>query len=194
MLSCLNGALELYRTTGDRKLLDLCRIAWQDIVAHRPHVTGAASYCEYFHDDFDLPNYNKVGETCVTVTWLQFNAQLLRLTGEARFAEQLRTRRAESIVGGAEARWHGVGLLRADGRQEALQIGVGRALLSFQRAARHRVGPAQRRLAAPPARESKAREARLGLDELRHADAIFVGNGLRGLVQVRLVESKTGIQ
>ena len=30
-----------------------------------------------------------VGETCVTVTWLQFNAQLLRLTGEARFAEQL---------------------------------------------------------------------------------------------------------
>ena len=37
----------------------------------------------------DLPNVNDVGETCVTVTWLQFNAQLLRLTGEARFAEQL---------------------------------------------------------------------------------------------------------
>jgi hypothetical protein len=32
---------------------------------------------------------NNVGETCVTVTWLQLNAQLLRLTGEARFAEQL---------------------------------------------------------------------------------------------------------
>jgi uncharacterized protein len=30
-----------------------------------------------------------MGETCVTVTWLQFNAQLLRLTGEARFADQL---------------------------------------------------------------------------------------------------------
>ena len=36
-----------------------------------------------------MPNVNNVGETCVTVTWLQFNAQLLRLTGEARFAEQL---------------------------------------------------------------------------------------------------------
>ena len=32
MLSCLNGALELYRTTGDRKLFDACRNAWQDIV------------------------------------------------------------------------------------------------------------------------------------------------------------------
>jgi len=89
MLSCLNGALELYRTTGDRRLLDACQKAWQDIVDHRLYLTGAASYCELFHDEFDLPNNNNVGETCVTVTWLQFNAQLLRLTGEARFAEQL---------------------------------------------------------------------------------------------------------
>ena len=89
MLSCLNGALELYRTTGDKELLEACLNAWQDIVAHRLYVTGAASYREVFHDDFDLPNNNNVGETCVTVTWLQFNAQLLRLTGEARFAEQL---------------------------------------------------------------------------------------------------------
>ncbi len=89
MLSCLNGALELYRTTGDRVLLDICLNAWRDIVDHRLYLTGAASYRELFHDDFDLPNVNNVGETCVTVTWLQFNAQLLRLTGEARFAEQL---------------------------------------------------------------------------------------------------------
>ena len=52
-------------------------------------VTGTASYWEHFHDDYDLPNNNIMGETCVTVTWLQFNAQLLRLTGEARFADQL---------------------------------------------------------------------------------------------------------
>ena len=89
MLSCLNGALELYRTTGDRKLLDACINAWQDIVDHRLYITGASSYGEHFHDDFDLPNVANVGETCVTVTWLQFNAQLLRLTGEARFAGQL---------------------------------------------------------------------------------------------------------
>jgi uncharacterized protein len=89
MLSCLNGALEFYRTTGDRQILDACLNAWQDIVDKRLYLTGAASYGELFHDDFDLPNVGNVGETCVTVTWLQFNAQLLRLTGEARFAEQL---------------------------------------------------------------------------------------------------------
>jgi DUF1680 family protein len=89
MLSCLNGVLEYYRTTGEPQLLQACLNAWQDIVDHRLYLTGAASYGELFHDNYDLPNVNNVGETCVTVTWLQFNAQLLRLTGEARFAEQL---------------------------------------------------------------------------------------------------------
>jgi hypothetical protein len=93
MLSCLNGALEYHRTVGDPQILQACLNAWQDIVEHRLYLTGAASYDEVFHGDFDLPNNHKVGETCVTVTWLQFNAQLLRLTGEARFAEQL-----ESVV------------------------------------------------------------------------------------------------
>lgn len=90
MLSCLNGALEYYRTFGrNREILEACLHAWQDIVDKQLYLTGAASYLEHFHDDFDLPNSCNVGETCVTVTWLQFNAQLLRLTGEARFAEQL---------------------------------------------------------------------------------------------------------
>jgi DUF1680 family protein len=89
MLSCLNGALEYYRTVGDSRILEACLNAWQDIVKHRLYITGAASYDEIFHADYDLPNVSNVGETCVTVTWLQFNVQLLRLTGEARFAEQL---------------------------------------------------------------------------------------------------------
>jgi uncharacterized protein len=89
MLSCLNGALEYYRTINDPQILEACLNAWQDIVKNRLYITGAASYGELFHDNFDLPNVANVGETCVTVTWLQFNAQLLRLTGEARFAEQL---------------------------------------------------------------------------------------------------------
>jgi DUF1680 family protein len=89
MLSCINGALEYYRTVGDPKILQAALNAWQDIVDHRLYITGTSSYREFFHADFDLPNINNVGETCVTVTWIQVNAQLLRLTGEARFAQQL---------------------------------------------------------------------------------------------------------
>jgi len=56
MLSCLNGALEYYRTIGDPKILEACLNAWKDIVERRLYITGAASYAELFHDDFDLPN------------------------------------------------------------------------------------------------------------------------------------------
>ncbi|HEY4300220.1 MAG TPA: beta-L-arabinofuranosidase domain-containing protein [Candidatus Didemnitutus sp.] len=89
MLSCLNGALELYRTTGERELLAAGLNAWQDIVDNQLYLAGAASVRERFTADHELPATDAVGETCVTVTWLQVNAQLLRLTGEARFAEQL---------------------------------------------------------------------------------------------------------
>jgi DUF1680 family protein len=99
MLSCLNGALEYYRTTGDRKVLTACLNAWQDIVDNRIYPTGAMSYYEVFHDNYDLPNTSNVGETCVTVTWLQFNAQLLRLTGEARFADQLERAILNQLLG-----------------------------------------------------------------------------------------------
>jgi DUF1680 family protein len=99
MLSCLNGALELYRVTGDQQLLQACLNAWQDIVDKRLYITGTASYREFFHDDHDLPNINNVGETCVTVTWLQFNTHLLRLTGEARFAEQIERTTLNQLFG-----------------------------------------------------------------------------------------------
>ncbi|MGZ5567434.1 MAG: beta-L-arabinofuranosidase domain-containing protein, partial [Limisphaerales bacterium] len=99
MLSCLNGALEYYRTVGDAKILKACLNAWQDIVNNRLYITGTSSYREHFHADYDFPNLNNVGETCVTVTWLQFNAQLLRLTGEKRFADQLEHTTLNQLMG-----------------------------------------------------------------------------------------------
>ncbi|MFO1078121.1 MAG: glycoside hydrolase family 127 protein [Planctomycetota bacterium] len=91
MLSNLVGLCELARDTGDRDLLRPVLAAWQDIVANRLYLTGSASQGEHFHGDHELPNGAgaHVAETCVTVTWLQLNAQLLRLLGEARFGEQL---------------------------------------------------------------------------------------------------------
>lgn len=91
MLSNLVGLCELARATGDRQLIEPALNAWDDIVAHQLYITGSASHGEHFHADFDLPNLEKaeVAETCVTTTWIQLNSQLLRLTGEARFANEL---------------------------------------------------------------------------------------------------------
>lgn len=91
MLSNLVGLCELARATGDRDLLLPVLNAWKDIVARRLYLTGSASQGEHFHDDFELPNQPgaNVAETCVTTTWIQLNAQLLRLTGEAKYGDEL---------------------------------------------------------------------------------------------------------
>jgi DUF1680 family protein len=89
MMSNLIGLCELYRMTGDRRLLTPVLNAWDDIVARRLYLTGTASWGEHFQPDHKLPNEGPVGETCVTVTWMQLNLQLLRLTGEARYAEEI---------------------------------------------------------------------------------------------------------
>ncbi|HWH70135.1 MAG TPA: beta-L-arabinofuranosidase domain-containing protein, partial [Candidatus Sulfotelmatobacter sp.] len=91
MLSNLVGLCELARATGDRSYLEPVLNAWEDIVAYRLYLTGSVSQGEHFHGDYELPNEMRasVSETCVTTTWIQLNLQLLRLTGEARFGNQL---------------------------------------------------------------------------------------------------------
>ena len=93
MTSNFNGLLELYRVTGEERLLQLMKVAWSDIAQNRLYLTGSASSFETFQDDFHLPNQMNANicETCVTVTWEQMNLQLLRLTGDSRYADQLET-------------------------------------------------------------------------------------------------------
>jgi DUF1680 family protein len=91
MLSNLVGLCELARATGERRYLEAPVHAWQDVVANHLYLTGTASQHEHFHAPHELPNQPgaNIGETCVTVTWIQLNAQLLRLTGEARYGDEL---------------------------------------------------------------------------------------------------------
>jgi len=94
MTSNLVGLLELYRTTGETRLLRGVLTAWEDIVKNRLYRSGTASWDEHFLGDGmlradDLDVEAGVGEGCVTTTWMQMNLQLLRLTGEARFAVEL---------------------------------------------------------------------------------------------------------
>ncbi len=91
MLSNLVGLAELYRTTGEVRFLSPIKIAWEDIAARRLYISGTASSSEHFQDNDVLPADEKaeVGEGCVTVTWMQLNLQLLRLTGESKYGDQL---------------------------------------------------------------------------------------------------------
>ncbi|MBO0936057.1 glycoside hydrolase family 127 protein [Fibrella sp. HMF5335] len=107
MLSNLVGLADLYRMTGDERYLKAGTNAWQDIMTKRHYLTGTSSWGEHFRDDFSLrpdgevhgDKYESAGEGCVTVTWQQLNLQLLRLSGNPKYAAELERITYNSLVG-----------------------------------------------------------------------------------------------
>jgi hypothetical protein len=101
MLSNLVGLCELYRVTGKQEYLTSVLNAWKDIEGHRLYITGGGSIGELWHQDDFLPNGVNwcICETCVSVTWMQLNMQLLRLSGEPRFAEELEKTAYNHLLG-----------------------------------------------------------------------------------------------
>jgi DUF1680 family protein len=91
MMSCIVGILKYYKLTGDTRYLKAAQIAWDDIVDNRLYLTGTASAHERFQSDHNLPAEanDKMGEGCVTMTWIQFNEQMLKITGELKYVEQI---------------------------------------------------------------------------------------------------------
>jgi DUF1680 family protein len=106
MMSNLVGLVELYRITGKAEYLKPAEIAWKDIATHRLYVTGTTSAAEHFQDDFVLPGEeaSNVGEGCATVTFLQLTWQLLRATGEARYADQMEHTVYNALLGAQDPR------------------------------------------------------------------------------------------
>ncbi len=91
MLSNFVGLVNLYRVTGNEKLLKPVLIAWQDIIANRLYITGTTSSYEHFQDDAVLPAENKynMGEGCVTTTWMQLNRNLFEITGNMKYLNEI---------------------------------------------------------------------------------------------------------
>lgn len=91
LLSGLVGLCELYRTTGDAKYLAPALNAWNDIVENQLLITGGATSHGLWTEDqrYAYGSKDEVAESCVTALWIKLTSQLLRIRGEARFANEL---------------------------------------------------------------------------------------------------------
>jgi len=91
MMSCFEGLLEYYRVTGIEKY-KIAAINFGRAVMKSDITVIGTSGCT--HELFDhssarqtVPYDGIMQETCVTVTWMKFCANLLRLTADATFAD-----------------------------------------------------------------------------------------------------------
>ena len=91
MMSCFEGLCELYRITGNRLYFDACRSLINSIIKDEIMIAGSGSMAEIWCNGKRRqgdPMYQGM-ETCVTVTWMKFLFQMLRLTGDSKYADQL---------------------------------------------------------------------------------------------------------
>ena len=101
MMSCYEGLLELYRITGKEEYKEAVEKTWQSIIDSEINIAGSGSAMEAWFSGKEkqtmpIAHYQ---ETCVTVTWIKFNQQLLRLTGEAKYADAIERTFYNALLG-----------------------------------------------------------------------------------------------
>ena len=103
MIRCVVGLTKLYEITGNTRYLNASKNAWTEIADY--HTNAAGGPCggvginpELFNNRYMFsPYFNS--ETCATMDWLRLNIELLKITGEAKYAEMIEKLSYNAIPG-----------------------------------------------------------------------------------------------
>jgi uncharacterized protein len=99
----LLGVLKFYTVIGNPDYLKAVQNAWQNIYDYHLTITGGpwggiGKHKECFNTKGFWDPYGFV-ETCSTMSWIQLNKELLRVTGEARYAQEIEKSTYNSLLG-----------------------------------------------------------------------------------------------
>ena len=111
MMSCFEGLCELYRVTGKREYLDASEKLADGIIREEETLVGVGTSNEVWFGGATKQAglVEKPMETCVTVTWMKFCDQLLRLTGDVKYADEMEKNLYNGLLGAMmpDGRWWG---------------------------------------------------------------------------------------
>lgn len=101
MMSCYEGLLELYRLTGKESYKTAVEKTWENIKNTEINVAGSGSSMEAWFGGKKLQPLVSMHyqETCVTATWIKLSQQLLRLTGEPKYADAIELSYYNALLG-----------------------------------------------------------------------------------------------
>ena len=119
MMSCFEGLCEYYRATDDAQALDTAVLFWDKVFDEEITLLGSGGADAPFNlgpgtgeqwnftrSEQTNPDIDLMMETCVTVYWMRLCHQMLRLTGDPKYADQMEISIYNAIYGA----------LRPDGR------------------------------------------------------------------------------
>lgn len=101
IMSCYEGLCELYRATGNPEYKNTAVAFGESLIEREIMVVGSGSSSELWCDGAfrQTELLEQPMETCVTVTWMKFCYQLLKLTGDPKWADQLETTLYNAMAG-----------------------------------------------------------------------------------------------
>ena len=109
MMSCYEGLCELYRVTGEQQFLDAVVKFGKSVLKKEIMIVGSGSSAELWCDGANRQTeiLEQPMETCVTVTWMKLCYQLLQLTGDPIWADQLEISLYNALSGAMidEGKW-----------------------------------------------------------------------------------------
>jgi len=101
MMSCYEGLLELYRLTGKSEYREAVEKTWQNIFDTEINIAGTGSgvECWFGGKSLQTMHIDHYQETCVTATWIKLSQQLLRLTGDVKYADAIEQNYYNALLG-----------------------------------------------------------------------------------------------
>lgn len=101
MMSCFEGLCELYRIRGEQRYLDAAVEFAQTLRRTELMIHGSGSNKELWCGGTRIQTeiLEQPMETCVTVTWMKLCYQLLRLTGDSLWADDLEVSLYNALIG-----------------------------------------------------------------------------------------------
>ena len=101
LMSNFEGLCELYRATGNQRYLNACVKLANKIKKDELMINGSVSNHESWYNGANEQTemMETPQETCATATWMKLCYQLLRLTGDSKWADQLEISLYNALLG-----------------------------------------------------------------------------------------------
>ncbi|OAM91238.1 hypothetical protein AW736_04275, partial [Termitidicoccus mucosus] len=110
IMSCYEGVCELYRATGNKRWFD-ATVAFHALLAkHEMMLVGSGSAMECWCDGAgrQAETLERPLESCTAMLWIKLCAQLLRVTGDPRYADDIELAFYNAFLGSmaADGSWY----------------------------------------------------------------------------------------
>ena len=115
MTSLLEGVCELYRLTGDKKLLLALENFWAAVYASEENILGSVGYCEQYLNAKKYPD--SATEICDVIHWMRLSLELFSITGDIKYSSVIENAFLNAFLAGVyeDGAW-GAFFVRSAGR------------------------------------------------------------------------------